>query len=71
MQTAPQGDNAAALAAAQAKFEQVTQALDEVVTSIAKLKLEREELAKSKVELEAGQSICCSFCAIFIVVVVV
>lgn len=54
VQTAPQGDNAAAIAAAQAKMEQVTKALDEVLASIAKLKAEREELAKNKAELEAG-----------------
>mmetsp|Transcript_10104 Transcript_10104/g.16964 ORF Transcript_10104/g.16964 Transcript_10104/m.16964 type:complete len:304 (+) Transcript_10104:55-966(+) len=54
VENAPQGDNQEALNKAQRKLEEVQKALDEVQTSLAKLKLEKEKLAKLKVELEAA-----------------
>jgi DNA repair exonuclease SbcCD ATPase subunit len=49
---APQGSNVDALKKAQAQLDAVQKSLDEVIASIEKLRLEREQLAKLKLELE-------------------
>jgi chromosome segregation ATPase len=54
--TAPQGSNVEALAKAKKKLEEVQKALDEVLAAIEKLRLEREQLAKLKIELQEADA---------------